>query len=117
MGSGECSGIYRNGTKLNVFCKSVGDFATTAYQANTTGNITGLITVYKNAVQIVPRTIADVADFTSSNPYISRVEPAMLTFPLTGGEQEVTVIGANLEGKTLNVSGISNPVLQKLMVI
>lgn len=103
-----------NGMKLNVFCKSVGDFATTAYQANTTGNITGLITVYKNAVQIVPRTIADVADFTSSNPYISRVEPAMLTFPLTGGEQEVTVIGANLEGKTLNVSGISNPVFAEV---
>lgn len=99
-----------NGTNLNVFAKLVGDFATTVYKANTTASITGLITVYKNAVQIVPRTIEDVAAFTSNDPYISKVEPTTLTFPLTGGEQEITVTGANLEGKTLTVTGISSPV-------
>lgn len=98
------------GANLNIFVKTTSDFATTTYQANATGSVTGVATVYKNATQIVPRTIADVNDFTSGAPFISKVEPATLSFPLAGGEKEVTVTGSNLEGKTLTVSGVSAPV-------
>lgn len=109
-GTGAVHVFTVNGANLNIFAKAIGDFATTTYQANATGSVTGVATVYKNATQIVPRTIADVNDFTSGAPFISKVEPATLSFPLAGGEKEVTVTGSNLEGKTLTVSGVSAPV-------
>lgn len=79
------------------------------YTANT-GSISGIVTVYKNNAQIMPRNIEDLSAFSSSTdePQIVSVNPTSIEFPAEGGTQTITVNVANGEGKTLNCTGLSN---------
>lgn len=79
------------------------------YTANT-GSISGIVTVYKNNAQIMPRNIEDLSAFSSSTdePQIVSVNPTSIEFPAEGGTQTITVTVANGEGKTLNCTGLSN---------
>lgn len=72
-----------------------------------TGSITGIVTVFKEKAQLMPRNLDDLKDFASNEPMITSVNPKSITFTDQGGNQDVNVTLANAEGKSLTVSGLS----------
>lgn len=84
------------GANLTVYVqKNAAAFVDQQFTAGATGSISGAVALYKGAVQLAPRTIADVADFMnaspSPDPKISAVNPASLSFAAAGEAKDVTV--------------------------
>lgn len=71
------------------------------------GSITGIVTVFKDKAQLMPRNLEDLKDFASNEATITSVDPETVTFTDQGGNQDVNVTLANAEGKSLTVSGLS----------
>lgn len=63
-----------------------------------TGSITGIVTVFKEKAQLMPRNLDDLKDFASNVPTIN-VKPENLSFASSGGEKSVEVQLANIEGE------------------
>lgn len=103
-----------DGANFTVFCKQSDEknpsvFLDVPYKA-ATGNISGLVAVYKNNSQLVPRNLDDVAAFSdSSTPMITGVTPASLSFEAAGGEKTLTVSVINQGDNQLSVSGLTPP--------
>lgn len=97
------------GTEFTVYCYKASEFADKTYVNNVAGGkITGIVSVY-NQGQILPRTLADVSDFTSDAPMITSVSPAALTFNATGTKDvTVTVLNQNGAAITATVENSSN---------
>lgn len=103
-----------DGANFTVFCKQSDEknpsvFLDVPYKA-ATGNISGLVAVYKNNSQLVPRNLDDVAAFSdSSTPMITGVTPASLSFEAAGSEKTLTVSVINQGDNQLSVSGLTPP--------
>ena len=89
------------GTDFTVFVQSdMPGLVGQSFVANATGSITGYATVYKSNAQICPQTPADVAAFMgepSTDPAISNVDPASLSFAAAGESKTVTVTTVNTD--------------------
>ena len=91
------------GTEFTVYCYKTSEFAGKTYVNNVAGGkVTGIVSVY-NQGQILPRTLADVSDFTSDAPMITSVSPAALTFNATG-TKDVTVTVLNQNGAAITAT-------------
>lgn len=95
-----------NGTNITVYCQGSSVFAGQTY-TKATGDLTGVVTMYRSAAQIAPRNLDDVKAFSSSEPAITGVDPDKVSFTAEGGTKDITVTVANAEGKTLSTSGLS----------
>lgn len=95
-----------NGTNITVYCQGSSVFAGQTY-TKATGDLTGVVTMYRSAAQIAPRNLDDVKAFSSSEPAITGVDPDKVSFTAEGGAKDITVTVANAEGKTLSTSGLS----------
>ncbi len=96
-----------NSTTFTVFCKKDATAFNDEPFVVTTGNITGLASVYNNSAQLVPRDLADVAAFSSSDPSVTGATPSSVSFTSDGGTKTVTIAVANKGSNTLSVSGLS----------
>lgn len=97
-----------NGSNLTVFCKKGAvSLLDVPFQA-TTATITGLVSIYSNALQLVPRDAADVAAFAGSSevPTLT-VNPTSVNFAAAGGTQTVAVTVTNQGENTLTISQLS----------
>ncbi|MGL4852742.1 MAG: DUF5689 domain-containing protein, partial [Phocaeicola sp.] len=97
-----------NGSNLTVFCKKgATSLIELPFQA-TTATITGLVSVYSDAVQLVPRDAADVAAFNPSSevPTLS-VNPTSLQFDAAGGTKTAEVTVTNQGNYTVSISELS----------
>lgn len=97
-----------NGSNLTVFCKKgATSLIELPFQA-TTATITGLVSVYSDALQLVPRDAADVAAFNPSSevPTLS-VNPTSLQFDAAGGTKTAVVTVTNLGENTLSISELT----------
>lgn len=103
-----------DGANFTVFCKKSDEknpsvFLDVPFKAGS-GNISGLVAVYMNNSQLVPRNLDDVAAFSdSSTPMITGVTPASLSFEAAGGEKTLTVSVINQGDNQLSVSGLTAP--------
>lgn len=95
-----------DGTNITVYCQAGSVFAGQTY-TKATGDLTGVVTMYRSAAQIAPRNLNDVKAFSSSEPVITGVNPEKVSFAAEGGTKDITVTVANGEGKTLSASGLS----------
>lgn len=95
-----------DGTNITVYCQGSSVFAGQTY-TKATGDLTGVVTMYRSAAQIAPRNLNDVKAFSSSEPVITGVNPEKVSFAAEGGTKDITVTVANGEGKTLSTSGLS----------
>lgn len=95
-----------DGTNITVYCQRSSVFAGQTY-TKATGDLTGVVTMYRSAAQIAPRNLNDVKAFSSSEPVITGVNPEKVSFAAEGGTKDITVTVANGEGKTLSTSGLS----------
>lgn len=95
-----------DGTNITVYCQRSSVFAGQTY-TKATGDLTGVVTMYRSAAQIAPRNLDDVKAFSSSEPAITGVDPDKVSFTAEGGTKDITVTVANAEGKTLSTSGLS----------
>lgn len=62
------------------------------------GSITGIVTVFKDKAQLMPRNLEDLKDFTSNEATIN-VKPENLSFASNGGEKSIEVQLVNIEGE------------------
>ena len=97
---------YNFGDLTVHFNKNATSIVGQPYKAGT-GSITGIVTIYKENAQLMPRNLEDLKDFVSNEPAITSVDPKTITFTDKGGNQDVKVTLANAEGKSLTVSGLS----------
>lgn len=97
---------YNFGDLTIHFNKNATSIVGQPYKAGT-GSITGIVTVFKEKAQLMPRNLEDLKDFVSNEPAITSVDPKTITFTDKGGNQDVKVTLANAEGKSLTVSGLS----------
>lgn len=97
---------YNFGDLTVYFNKNATSIVGQPYKAGT-GSITGIVTVFKEKAQLMPRNLEDLKDFVSNEPAITSVDPKTITFTDKGGNQDVKVTLANAEGKSLTVSGLS----------
>ena len=97
---------YNFGDLTVHFNKNATSIVGQPYKAGT-GSITGIVTVFKEKAQLMPRNLEDLKDFVSNEPTITSVDPKTITFTDKGGNQDVKVTLANAEGKSLTVSGLS----------
>lgn len=97
---------YNFGDLTVHFNKNATSIVGQPYKAGT-GSITGIVTVFKEKAQLMPRNLEDLKDFVSNEPAITSVDPKTITFTDKGGNQDVKVTLANAEGKSLTVSGLS----------
>lgn len=97
---------YNFGDLTVHFNKNATSIVGQPYKAGT-GSITGIVTVFKENAQLMPRNLEDLKDFVSNEPAITSVDPKTITFTDKGGNQDVKVTLANAEGKSLTVSGLS----------
>lgn len=96
------------GTEFTVYCYKTSEFAGKTYVNNVAGGkVTGIVSVY-NQGQILPRTLADVSDFTSDAPFIS-VSKDELFFTPTGGTEVIKVTVANQGSAQISIEGLSDP--------
>lgn len=97
---------YNFGDLTVYFNKNATSIVGQPYKSGT-GSITGIVTVFKEKAQLMPRNLDDLKDFASNEPMITSVNPKSITFTDQGGNQDVNVTLANAEGKSLTVSGLS----------
>lgn len=97
---------YTFGNVTVFFNKNATSLIGQPYKAGS-GSITGIVTVFKEKAQLMPRNLEDLKDFASSEPAITEVTPHSLSFTEAGGKQDIKVILQNAEGKSLKVSGLS----------
>lgn len=88
---------YNFGDLTVYFNKNATSIVGQPYKAGT-GSITGIVTVFKEKVQLMPRNLEDLKDFVSNVPTIN-VNPENLSFASSGGEKSVEVQLANIEGE------------------
>lgn len=62
------------------------------------GSITGIVTVFKDKAQLMPRNLEDLKDFASNEVTIN-VKPENLSFASSGGEKSIEVQLVNIEGE------------------
>lgn len=94
------------GIELPVYCYKGSEFADKTYVSNNAGgSVTGIVSVF-NKGQILPRTLADVSDFTSDAPFISEVTPASLSFTAIG-TKTINVTVFNQNGAEIKAEGLS----------
>lgn len=89
------------GSNVTVFVQAnMPELVGQSFTANATGSVTGYATVYQNNAQICPQVPANVAAFMgepSTDPAISKVDPASLTFAAVGESKTVTVTTVNTD--------------------
>lgn len=96
------------GTEFTVYCYKTSEFAGKTYVNNVAGGkVTGIVSVF-NQGQVLPRTLADVSDFTSDAPFIS-VSKDELFFTPTGGTEVIKVTVANQGSAQISIEGLSDP--------
>lgn len=88
---------YNFGDLTVHFNKNATSIVGQPYKAGT-GSITGIVTVFKEKAQLMPRNLEDLKDFISNEPAIN-VNPENLSFASSGGEKSVEVQLANIEGE------------------
>lgn len=88
---------YNFGDLTVYFNKNATSIVGQPYKAGT-GSITGIVTVFKEKAQLMPRNLEDLKDFVSNVPTIN-VKPENLSFASSGGEKSVEVQLANIEGE------------------
>ena len=88
---------YNFGDLTVYFNKNATSIVGQPYKAGT-GSITGIVTVFKEKAQLMPRNLEDLKDFVSNVPTIN-VNPENLSFASSGGEKSVEVQLANIEGE------------------
>lgn len=88
---------YNFGDLTVHFNKNATSIVGQPYKAGT-GSITGIVTIYKENAQLMPRNLEDLKDFVSNVPTIN-VNPENLSFASSGGEKSVEVQLANIEGE------------------
>lgn len=97
---------YNFGDVTVFMHKNAADLIGQPYKAGK-GSITGIVTVFKDKAQLMPRNMEDLKDFASNEATITSVDPKAVTFTDQGGNQDINVTLANAEGKSLTVSGLS----------
>lgn len=88
---------YNFGDLTVYFNKNATSIVGQPYKSGT-GSITGIVTVFKEKAQLMPRNLDDLKDFASNVPTIN-VKPENLSFASSGGEKSVEVQLANIEGE------------------
>lgn len=73
----------------------------------TTGDITGIVSIFKGAGQIAPRNLDDVKAFASAKPVIVSATPSSIQFPSTGGNETITLKITNQGSNELSQEGLS----------
>ena len=106
--SGISTHVFKVGTtNFDVFCKKDAAAFNDEPFVVTTANITGLASVYNNNAQLVPRDMADVASFSSTDPMITGATPSSVSFTSAGGTKTIEVAVSNKGSNTLSISGLS----------
>lgn len=92
---------------LTVFCNKGADAFLYQPYAAATGAITGLAAVNKNASQLVPRNMADVAAFNPTVPTITYLDPDALSWGSAEVQAKtIAVKGADIDGNlSYTISG------------
>lgn len=95
------------GTRLDVYVNqnAAETFLNVPYAA-TTGDITGIASVFSGQNQVLPRNLNDVKAFDVTTPTITVVDPGKVSFTAEGGSQKLTVKVAGGDG-ALSVSDIT----------
>ena len=79
---------YNFGDVTVFMHKNAADLIGQPYKAGK-GSITGIVTVFKDKAQLMPRNMEDLKDFASNEATITSVDPKAVTFTDQGGNQDI----------------------------
>lgn len=96
-----------NGSSLTVYInKAATPFDSKPYAAGS-NPMTGIVSVYQNVGQLMPRNMDDVKAFNSTEPAITSVNPIAVSFPSKGGTQDIIVNVINQGSNTISATGLN----------